>query len=179
MAATTLTGKVWKFGANVNTDVLCPMEAFFLPPAEQVAFLFKPIRPDWHRQAARGDIIVAGRNFGQGSGRPVAEAFRVLGISCLIADSVNGLFFRNSVNFGFWSLECPGVHGAFAEGDVADVDLRRFTVTNTRTGATLAAKAVPPELVEIIAAGGLFAQLEAQGYLAPLPPQPGGGRAAP
>jgi 3-isopropylmalate/(R)-2-methylmalate dehydratase small subunit len=170
--AATLVGRTWKFGANINTEVLCPMEAFFLPPVEQIPFLFKPIRPDWHRLAARGDIIVAGRNFGQGSGRPAAEAFRMLGIACLIADSVNGLFFRNSINFGFWSLECPGVHDAFEEGDAAEVDLGRFTVANTRSGAVLQAKAVPPELVAIIAAGGLFAQLEAQGYLAPLPPRP-------
>jgi len=173
MTATTLAGRTWKFGANINTEVLCPMEAFFLPPAEQVPFLFKAIRPDWHRLVAGGDIIVAGRNFGQGSGRPAAEAFRILGIACLIADSVNGLFFRNSVNYGFWSLECPGVHDAFEEGDAAEVDLGAFTVANRRTGATLRAKPIPRELVEIIEAGGLFAQLEAQGYLAPLPPKAG------
>jgi 3-isopropylmalate/(R)-2-methylmalate dehydratase small subunit len=165
-------GKTWKFGANINTEVLCPQEAFFLPPVEQIPYLFKAIRPDWYQLAGRGDIIVAGRNFGQGSGRPSAEAFRLLGISCLLADSINGLFFRNSVNYGFWSLECPGVHDAFDEGDVAEVDLSTFVVTNKRTGAKLQAKPFPKELIEMVEAGGLFAQLEATGYLAPLPPKP-------
>lgn len=162
-------GKIWKFGPNINTDVLCPLEAFFLPVEEQVKYLFKPVRPGWPEATSPGDIVVAGRNFGQGSGRPAAMSFRLLGISCLVADSVNGLFFRNSVNFGFWTLECPGVHDAFEEGDIAQVNLAAFTVRNQRSGQTLQAKKIPEQLQQTIRAGGLYAQLEAEGYLAPLP----------
>jgi len=162
------TGKVWKFGDNIDTEVLCPLEAFFLPEGEQATYLFRAVRPDWTSLVGPGDVVVAGRNFGQGSGRPAARSFKILGLTCVIAESLNGLYFRNSINYGFWSLECPGVHDAFEEGDMAQVDFAHFTVTNPRTGTKLQIKSVPPELVSTVQAGGLYAQLEMQGYLAPI-----------
>ena len=164
-----LRGRVWTFGDNIDTDVLVPRDAFFLPPDEAVKHMFAALRPDWWRSIRPGDIVVAGRNFGQGSGRPAAKLMRHLGVSCLLADSLNGLYRRNSVNEGFWSLACPGVRAAFEEGDEAEVDLDAWQVRNTRTGATLAAGALPDLLVRTIAAGGLFAMLEADGYIAPEP----------
>ncbi len=92
------------------------------------------------------------------------------GLGCLIADSINGLFFRNCVNWGFLALECPGISSAFDEGDLAEVSFGDFTVTNRRTGEALQAGAIPDELLNTMKAGGVFPVLEAEGLVAPAAP---------
>ena len=88
--------------------------------------MFAANRPGWVDQIAPGDIIVGGRNFGTGSSRPAARSLRNIGLGCLVAKSINGLFFRNAVSFGFLALECPGVHAAFEEGQTARDFARRL-----------------------------------------------------
>ncbi len=80
------------------------------------------------------------------SGRPAARVLKELGIACLLAESINGLFFRNCVNYGFPALEVPGVHDAFAEGDRAEIDFVAGTVRNARTGRTLTGHRWPDPL---------------------------------
>jgi 3-isopropylmalate/(R)-2-methylmalate dehydratase small subunit len=162
-----VSGKAWLFGDNIDTNLILPNHAHFLPPDEQARLLFSALRPDWAAQTARGDIVIAGRNFGMGSQRPSARAFRALGISCIVADSANGLFFRNCINFGFLVLECPGVSAAFKEGDIAEVSLDPFEVRNATTGVTLPAVPLPPALVAILAAGGVYALLEKEQLIVP------------
>jgi 3-isopropylmalate/(R)-2-methylmalate dehydratase small subunit len=101
-----------------------------------------------------------------GSSRPAARSLRNLGLACLVAESINGLFFRNCVNFAFPAMECPGVAEAFEEGDVAAVSFEDASIVNTRTGVRLAGRGMPAELRTIVAAGGLFPLLEQQGYIA-------------
>jgi len=114
-----------------------------------------------------GDVIVAGRNFGMGSNRPAARSLRNLGIGFLLAESINGLFFRNSVNFGFLALECPGADAAFAEGDTAELELdAAWTVRNPRSGAVLAPAPVPERLLRLMRGGGILPLLEAEGLIA-------------
>ena len=130
--------RVWKFGDNINTDLILPIQAFYLTPQEQTRFVFSANRPGWADQVQPGDIIVGGKNFGMGSSRPAARSLKNLGIGCLIAHSINGLFFRNCVNFAFPALECRGVHEAFTEGDIAEVDFDRginFAVAQVRAAA--------------------------------------------
>jgi 3-isopropylmalate/(R)-2-methylmalate dehydratase small subunit len=159
--------RVWKFPDNINTDLILPNRAFYLTPAEQVKFVFSANRPGWVDQVAPGDILIGGRNFGMGSSRPAARSLRNLKLACLVAESINGLFLRNSVNFGFPALECRGIGAAFDEGDVAEVSFDDYKVRNQRTGAVLDAEPLPEALRRLMQAGGLFPLLEAEGYLVP------------
>jgi 3-isopropylmalate/(R)-2-methylmalate dehydratase small subunit len=158
--------RTWKVGDNINTDLILPNRAFYLTPQEQPKFVFSANRPGWSDLVTKGDILIGGRNFGMGSSRPAARSLRNLGLACLVAESINGLFFRNCVNFAFPAMECPGVAEAFEEGDVAAVSFEDASIVNTRTGVRLAGRGMPADLRTIVAAGGLFPLLEQQGYIA-------------
>jgi len=162
-----ITGKTWLFGANINTDLILPGRAQLFTEQEQMACVFEANRPGWIDEIDQGDIIIGGQNFGMGSSRPAARSLRNIGLGCLVAESINGLFFRNCVNWGFLALECPGISAAFTEGDVADVSFEYFTITNRRTGAALQAGAIPYQLFNTMKAGGVFPVLEAEGLVAP------------
>jgi len=169
-----IRGKVWKFEANINTDLILPVHSAYLPPEEQIRFIFGANRPGWVDEMSPGDIIVSESNFGMGSSRPAARNLKLLGVGALIAESINGLFYRNSINFGFPALECPGVTAAFSEGDVAEVSFDDFTVRNVTTGASLDAPPVPDALLRILRAGGVYPLLEQEGLIAPLADAPTG-----
>ena len=160
------TARVWKFGDNINTDLILPIRAFYLPAEEQARYVFQANRPGWANEVKPGDILIGGKNFGMGSSRPAARSLRNLGLACLVAHSINGLFFRNAVNFAFPALECPGVQDAFEEGDVAAVDFERATVTNITRGKALTGRSMPPKLLELVKAGGIYPLLEKEGLIA-------------
>ena len=159
--------RVWKFGDNINTDLMLPAQAFYLPPAEQLRYVFSANRPGWVDQMKPGDIIIGGKNFGMGSSRPAARSLKNLGIACLVAPSINGLFFRNCVNFAFPAVECPGVDDAFNEGEIAEVDFDTGAVRNATRGTTLKGRPMPPRLLELVKAGGIYPLLEKEGLIAP------------
>ena len=159
--------RVWKFGDNINTDLILPIQAFYLPPGEQPKHVFSANRPGWVDQVRAGDIVIGGKNFGMGSSRPAARSLKNLGIGCLVAPTINGLFFRNAVNFAFPAMECPGVDGAFEEGDVAEVDFESAVVRNVTRGVTLEGRRMPPKLMELVKAGGIYPLLEKEGLIAP------------
>ena len=161
------TAKVWKFPDNINTDLILPSAAFYLPVQEQVRYVFKANRPGWVDEMKPGDIIIGRKNFGMGSSRPAARNLKNLGVACMLADSINGLFFRNCVNFAFPALECPGVHAAFEEGEIAEVDFETAVVKNVTRGTTLAGRAMPPKLLDLVKAGGIYPLLEKEGLIAP------------
>jgi 3-isopropylmalate/(R)-2-methylmalate dehydratase small subunit len=158
--------RVWKVGDNINTDLILPNKAFYLTHEEQAQYVFHANRPGWAQQVAQGDILIGGRNFGMGSSRAAARSLKNLGLSCLIAESLNGLFLRNCVNFAFPALECPGVHNAFEEGDIAEVEFEKAIVRNVTRGTELAAKALPPSLLRLVKAGGVYQLLEQEGLIA-------------
>src|SRR5258705_10293274 len=160
------SARVWKFPDNINTDLILPNRAFYLTPEEQVKFVFSANRPGWVDRVQPGDILIGGRNFGMGSSRPAASSLRMLKLGCLVAESMNGLFFRNSVNFGFPALECRGIEAAFEEGDIAEVSFDDYTVRTQRSGAALTAEPLPETLKRLMQAGGLVLFLEAEGHLA-------------
>ena len=143
-------GRVWKFGDDINTDLMLPGPLLTASEAEQARAVFSANRPGWIDQIAPGDIIVGGRNFGTGSSRPAARSLRNIGLGALLAESINGLFFRNAVSFGFLALECPGVHAAFEEGQTAEISIADWTVRNRDTGAVLHAKPVPERLLSLM-----------------------------
>ena len=103
-----------------------------------------------------------------GSSRPAARSLKSLGIACLVAPSINGLFFRNCVNFAFPAMECPGVHDAFQEGEIAEVDFDAAVVRNVTRAVTLEGRKMPPKLMELVKAGGIYPLLEKEGLIAPL-----------
>jgi 3-isopropylmalate/(R)-2-methylmalate dehydratase small subunit len=163
-----IAGRVWIFGDNINTDLMLPGSLLFATEDEQKRAVFSANRPGWVDEMRPGDIIIGGLNYGMGSSRPAARSLRNLGIAALVAESINGLFFRNAVNFGLLALECPGVHTAFAEGQTAEISLDDFTVRNRDTGAVLKASPVPPMLLDMMRHGGVYPDLERLGLIAPL-----------
>jgi len=167
-----VSGRVWKFGDNINTDLMLPnhVNGGAATLDEQAREVFSANRPGWLDEMRPGDFIVGGRAYGIGSNRPAARSLRHLGIACLLAETINGLFFRNCVNFGLVALECPGVSEAFEEMHTAQVSLTDFTVRNRETGAVLQAKAVPDNLLSLMQNGGIFPMLEKQGLIAPAVP---------
>jgi len=161
-----IAGRVWKFGDNINTDLMLPGPLLLATEEEQRRAVFSANRPGWVDQVRPDDVIVGGLNYGMGSSRPAARSLRNCGVAVLIAESINGLFFRNAVNFGLVALECPGVHAAFEEGHTAEVSLADFTVRNRDTGAVLNARAIPPMLLDLMQGGGLYPHLEREGLIA-------------
>ena len=163
--ATTFEGKVWKFGDDINTDLIIPGFAIFLPRAEQPRHCFSANRPGWADEVKPGDVLVAGRNFGVGSARPIGDVFLQLAMSGIVAESFNGLGLRNCINVGLPVLPCKGIVDAFEEGDVAEVDWSTGAVRNVTKGSTLQGQPVPKSLQDIVAAGGVEAVLRNEGYL--------------
>ena len=159
------TARVWKFGDDINTDLMLPILAFYLSPQEQTKYVFKANRPGWVDLVQPGDIIVGGSNFGTGSSRPAARSLKNLGLGCLVANSINGLFFRNCVNFAFPAMECPGVFDGFDEGDTAEIDFDAATVRNVSKGKELRGVKLPPKLLELLKAGGIYKLLEQEGLI--------------
>jgi len=181
-----ITGKAYVLGDNVDTDQIIPAQYLsFNPslPEERKFFGMYAMSsvPEGQRGLPQGNIpfmregefrsdftiIIGGKNFGMGSSRPAARNLKNLGIACLVADSINGLFYRNSVNFALPAMECSGVERLLSEGEVAEVDFDAGTVRNANTGASVPARKVPRELLDIVNAGGIFALLEREGSIAP------------
>jgi 3-isopropylmalate/(R)-2-methylmalate dehydratase small subunit len=162
-----LKGRVWKFDDNINTDLMMPNTAFLASPEEQRKMVFESIRPGWSLQVKEGDILVAGNNFGTGSSRPGARLLRELGIVAIVADSINGLFLRNCINFGVIGLSCPGVSAAFEEGEIAEIHALEGTVYNLSQSIKqpLLGQKFPENLVELALAGGIRPLLEREGYI--------------
>ncbi len=160
-------GRVWKFGDNINTDLMLPGPYLYRSPEEQARAVFMNNRPGWVDHVRQGDAIVGGFNYGMGSSRPAARSVRNCGIGFLLAETINGLFFRNAVNYGLLACECPGVSAAFEEGDIAELDIDNWRVRNARTGQTLPVLPVPEQLLTMMLGGGVYPVLEREGLIAP------------
>jgi 3-isopropylmalate/(R)-2-methylmalate dehydratase small subunit len=159
------TGRVWVFGDNLNTDAMYPGFAMKLEPAEAAKHIFYEVRPGWTDQVAPGDIVVAGKNFGVGSSRPVAALFAELGIAGLVAEEFNSLFFRNAVNAGLPAMTVPGATSLLRDGDTGTFDLADGSWRNDTTGASGTVPTLPDLVLDIIASGGVLPRLAEQGYL--------------
>lgn len=158
-------GRVWIFGNEINTDLIFPHNALSVSPEEQCLLCMSDNRPGWSKQVQKGDILIAGSNFGTGSSRPGALILRRLGLAGMVADSYNGLFYRNCISYGFPALCIDGVSKLFSEGDIAEIDLVEGTVTNKRTGQTLQGNRLSAEMVDILKAGGIEGVLVEKGYM--------------
>lgn len=160
-------GRVWKFGDNINTDLMLPGPYLYRSAEEQATAVFMNNRPGWVKEVQPGDAIVGGFNYGMGSSRPAARSLRICGVGFLLAETINGLFFRNAVNYGLLACECRGVSAAFEEADTAEFDVEAWTVRNPRNRQLLAVTPVPAQLLAMMVGGGVFPVLEREGLIAP------------
>jgi len=150
-------GRVWKYGDDINTDVIIPARYLFTTdPAELAAHCMEDLDPSFAGKVRPGDVIVAGRNFGCGSSREHAPvAIRAAGVACVIAVSFARIFYRNAINVGLPILECPEAVAALQDGDEVEVDVAAGTIRRVATGETFQAAPFPPFMQEILRCGGL------------------------
>jgi len=160
-----VSGRVWVFGHGLTTDDMYPPDAMKLDIPEAAKQVFYAVRPGWTGEVRPGDIVVAGRNFGLGSSRPVAALFRQLGVAALIAEEFNSLFFRNAVNAGLPAMTVPDATSVFRDGDVAAIDLATGSWVNQSTQTSGTVPVLPALVLEIVASGGVLPRLAQQGYL--------------
>jgi 3-isopropylmalate/(R)-2-methylmalate dehydratase small subunit len=155
-----LRGRVWKYGDNVNTDVIFPGKYTYTitDPKEQAKHALEDLDPNFARGVREGDIIVGGRNWGNGSSREQAVgALKAAGVKAIIAKSFARIYFRNAVNNGLLPIVCPDAVDAVAEGETIEIDLATNTI---RLGEReFSFPPLSPSLLEIIHAGGLIPML--------------------
>ena len=151
-------GKVFKYGDNVDTDVIIP--ARYLnssDPKELATHCMEDIDKDFVNKVQQGDIIVADKNFGCGSSREHAPiAIKAAGVSCVIAETFARIFYRNSINIGLPILECPEAAAAIKAGDTVEVDFDSGVITDKTTGQRFKGQPFPEFMQEIIKAEGLI-----------------------
>jgi 3-isopropylmalate/(R)-2-methylmalate dehydratase small subunit len=159
------TGKVFKFGNNVDTDVIIP--ARYLNTSnhqELAAHCMEDIDKTFVQKVEKGDIIVANKNFGCGSSREHAPiAIKASGVSCIIAASFARIFYRNSINIGLPILECPDVYASVDAGDILEVNFETGAIKNVTKKEEYKAKPFPPFIQKIIAADGLMNSIQKKG----------------
>ena len=150
-------GKVFKFGDNVDTDVIIP--ARYLnssDPKELAQHCMEDIDADFVKKVSPGDLIVATKNFGCGSSREHAPlAIKAAGVSCVIAETFARIFYRNAINIGLPIIECPEAAQNIEDGDQVEVDFDSGRITNKTKGTTYQGQAFPPFMQKIIDCGGL------------------------
>ena len=154
-------GTVFKYGDNVDTDVIIP--ARYLnssDPAELAQHCMEDIDKDFIKNVKPGDIIVADKNFGCGSSREHAPiAIKASGIDCVITKTFARIFYRNAINIGLPILECPEASEKIQDGDEVSIDFDSGVITNETKGETYQALPFPDFIKDIMAKGGLIAQI--------------------
>ena len=158
------TGKVFKYGDNVDTDVIIPARYLNSPSADELAkHCMEDIDASFVNNVRSGDIIVGGANFGCGSSREHAPiAIRACGVRCVIAASFARIFYRNAINIGFPILECPAAAAAIKSGDSVSVDFDTGLIRDDTTGEEFHATPLPPFIGRIVDNGGLLPYLKAR-----------------
>ena len=151
---TSFTGRVWVLGDDIDTDIIIPTEYLALKTIDDMKqYGFSPLRPELAGEIRKGDIIVAGKNFGCGSSREQApEIIKALGIQCVIAKSFARIFFRNSINNGLLLIENPDLRDVVTEGEKIEVTVGEKVVCD---GKEYPIASLPQNLMDIINAGGL------------------------
>jgi 3-isopropylmalate/(R)-2-methylmalate dehydratase small subunit len=151
-------GTVFKYGDNVDTDVIIPARYLNTTDhAELARHCMEDLDASFASRVKQGDIIVAGRNFGSGSSREHAPiAIKASGVSCVIAESFARIFYRNAVNTGLPIMECAEAARAIQSGDTLAVDFDTGHIRDITTGQSFQARPFPPFIQGIIQAGGLL-----------------------
>lgn len=157
-------GKVIKYGNNVDTDVIIPARYLNTSdPAELASHCMEDLDAEFVKKVRKGDIMVAGRNFGCGSSREHAPiALKASGISCIIAETFARIFYRNAINIGLPIIECPEAAADIGDGDEVGIDFDTGVITNKTTGRSYKGVPFPEFMQELIAADGLIGYIKRQ-----------------
>lgn len=154
---TRIKSRVWKFGDNVNTDVITPGKYENLPVKEMIRYCLESIDPDFSKNVKAGDILVAGENFGCGSAREIApQALKHLGVGAVIAKSFSRTFFRNAVATGLPVLISREAQRKCRPGDILEVDLRHSKIKNLSQEENISVEPINELLLGILMEGGIF-----------------------
>jgi len=152
-----IKGQVWKFGANVDTDVIIPVRYLTsFDPMELGKHCLEGLDPEFSKKVRPGDIIVAAENFGCGSSREHAPvAIKGVGVGCVIASTFARIFFRNALNIGLPIVESAEAAQRIEAGDTVELDVTLGRIINYTRGESYQAEPFPPFVQELIAVGGL------------------------
>jgi len=152
-----ITGKVWNFGANIDTDVIIAARYLNSSDPEHLAkYVMEDADPEFPNKLQRGDIIVAGENFGCGSSREHAPiALKAAGVAAIVAPSFARIFYRNAFNMGLPIFELPESL-EIKEGETISINLDNGIITNNTTNKEYVFTPIPPFMQELIASGGLI-----------------------
>ena len=151
-------GRVFKYGDNVDTDVIIPARYLNTSdPGELAAHCMEDIDKDFVRKVKKGDIIVARKNFGCGSSREHAPiAIKAAGVSCVIAETFARIFYRNAINIGLPIIECPEASRGIQAGDEVEIDFDTGIIRDITRGTSFQGQAFPEFMQKIIASEGLI-----------------------
>lgn len=154
------SGRVWRFGNNVDTDVIVPGQYLDAPMEEILPHVLESVNAEFANRVKSGDLLFAGTNFGCGSSREQAPvALKSAGIACVVAESFGRIFFRNAIAIGLPVLICRDVSGAFQNGQQASVLLDQCLVRNLETGVKLVGEPLSEEMAAILEMGGILEYL--------------------
>lgn len=157
--STVIKGRVWKYGNNINTDIISPGQFMSLPVEQQAKHAMEAIDPEFSKKVSPGDILVVGDNFGSGSSRETAQmVLNHLGIGAIVGNFFARIFFRNSLNTGLPVVEV-GDTSSIDEGDEIEIHLLEGLVKNVTKNTELKGTKLPEHLIEMVNAGGLEAYL--------------------
>ncbi len=155
-------GKVWKFGADVDTDAIIPARHLNTSdPGELARHCMENANPSFAKEVKEGDIIFAKENFGCGSSREHAPiAIKASGISCVVASSFARIFYRNSLNMALPIMECPEAVEITEEGDEVEVNLGKGEIINHTRHKTFKSMPLPPFMQKLVESGGLMGYIK-------------------
>ena len=155
-------GSVFKYGDNVDTDVIIPARYLNTPNGKELAMhCMEDIDVNFVKEVKPGDVIVADKNFGCGSSREHAPlAIKEAGVSCVVARTFARIFYRNAINIGLPILECEAAADGIQKGDEVEINFDTGVITNVTKGESYQAQPFPPFMQEIIKKGGLVNKIK-------------------
>lgn len=160
-SALVFEGNCWKFGHNIPTDLITPTHLAFRGIGEMAKHVLETANPEFPQKVQKGDMIVAGRNFGCSSGRAIApKAIKATGVGVVLAEFFSRTFYRNGHEIGLPILEAAGIHDLVETGDRLRVDIERGVVENLTSGKSLQGTPPPDFLLEMLQVGGLIPLLK-------------------
>ena len=159
-------GTVFRYGDNVDTDVIIPARYLNTPNGKELAMhCMEDIDANFVKEVKQGDVIVADKNFGCGSSREHAPlAIKEAGVSCVIARTFARIFYRNAINIGLPILECEAAADGIRKGDQVEINFDTGVITNLTKGESYQAQPFPPFMQEIIKQGGLVNKIKNNSY---------------
>jgi len=160
MADKKIKGKVWKYGDNINTDIISPPSYMEMSIEEASKYAMSPIDDDFAKKFKKGDILVGENNFGSGSSRETAPlTLKHLGVTIIIAKSFARIFYRNSINLGIIAIECNETD-KIRNGDILEIDYNKGEIVNLTKEEKYKSTKIPQHIIKIINLGGLVEYLK-------------------